>query len=59
MPFGYVTVVIGFIADIYLFGTKFSLLGAVGIVLTSTGLLSGYLITKPKKDNGNIVKDEQ
>ena len=44
MPFGYVSVLVGFCADVYLFETEFSLLPILGILLTSSGLLSGYLI---------------
>ena len=55
MPFGYVAVMIGFVADVYLFDTDFSWLAIIGIMLTSSGLLSGYLVSKSevKKDNEN------
>ena len=43
MPFGYASVVVSFLADVYLFDTNFSLLPVVGMFLTSAGLLSGYL----------------
>ena len=46
MPFGYCGVATGFIADVYLFGTQFTLLSAIGIFLTSGGLLSGFLLQK-------------
>ena len=40
MPFGYVSVIAGFYADLYLFGTNFDLLPIIGMILTSVGLLS-------------------
>jgi len=46
MPFGYFGVATGFIADVYLFDTQFTFLTALGIFLTSGGLLSGFLIQK-------------
>lgn len=39
MPFGYASVMVGFVADVVLFGTTFKLLQIVGILLTSVGLL--------------------
>ena len=53
MPLGYVGVLVGFTADIYLFGTTFTLLPIVGMILTSIGLLSGYLVnTSKEKEEG-------
>ena len=49
MPFGYVGVATGFIADIYLFDVSFNLLAVLGIFLTSGGLLSGFLLQKEQK----------
>jgi hypothetical protein len=49
MPFGYVGVATGFIADIYLFDISFGFLAVVGIFLTSGGLLSGFLIQREQK----------
>jgi hypothetical protein len=46
MPFGYVGVATGLIADVYLFDTRFTFLTAFGIFLTSGGLLSGFLLHK-------------
>lgn len=43
MPFGYVTVLVGFLADLYLFDISFDLSIIIGILLTSAGLLSEYL----------------
>ena len=43
MPFGYASVMVSFLADVYLFDTKFSALPVIGMLLTSVGLLSGYL----------------
>lgn len=39
MPFGYVSIVGGFIADAFLFKTNFEFLPVIGTILTSTGLL--------------------
>lgn len=44
MPFGYIGVATGFLADVYLFGTEFTFTTILGIFLTSGGLLSGFLI---------------
>ena len=46
MPFGYVGVATGFIADVYLFGISFTFLSVLGVFLTSGGLLSGFLLEK-------------
>ena len=46
MPFGYVCVVAGFLADLYLFQTDFNFLAVVGMGLTSVGLLSEYLLSR-------------
>ena len=46
MPFGYVSVACGFLADVFLFGTSFTLLAVVGMTLTSAGLLGSYLNEK-------------
>ena len=52
MPLGYASIVLGFWADVYLFGNEFSTITVIGMFLTSAGLLSGYLKnkdTKPEK----------
>lgn len=46
MPFGYVGVATGFLADVYLFGISFTFLSVLGVFLTSGGLLSGFLLEK-------------
>ena len=51
MPLGYASVVVGFWADVYLFGIEFTTLTVVGMFLTSAGLLSGYLKNKDKKSD--------
>ena len=51
MPLGYASVVVGFWADVYLFGNEFTTLTVVGMFLTSAGLLSGYLKNKDKKSD--------
>ena len=57
MPFGYASVIVSFLADVYLFDTKFSALPVVGMLLTSAGLLSGYLKGEGSKEKaGNAVK---
>ena len=43
MPFGYVAVLVGFLAYLYLFNITFNLTAVVGIMLTSAGLLSEFL----------------
>ena len=51
MPFGYAGVLVGFCGDVVLFGTQFTLIPIVGIVMTSSGLLSGYLISRKSDDH--------
>jgi drug/metabolite transporter (DMT)-like permease len=46
MPFAYMNVLVGFLADVYFFDTHFTPLIITGMLLTSTGLLSGYLLSK-------------
>ena len=46
MPFGYLGVVTGLVADLYIFKNSFTFLTFLGIFLTSGGLLSGFLIQK-------------
>ena len=43
MPFGYVSVAVGFLADVLLFDTSFTFLSILGMLLTSAGLLGNYL----------------
>lgn len=40
MPIGYFGIVVSFLADIYIFGTKFTFLPVLGMLLTSVSLLS-------------------
>ena len=56
MPFGYVGVAAGFLADVYLFDTSFSFLTILGVFLTSGGLLSGFLLHKEHKEHA-ITKE--
>ena len=53
MPFSYVSIIVGFLADLYLFGSSFTFLSIVGILLTSSGLVGKFLIEKYEsaKDN--------
>ena len=46
MPFGYVSVAIGFLADVILFGTQFTGLAIFGMIMTSAGLLGNILSEK-------------
>lgn len=46
MPFGYLGVVTGLLADLYIFKNSFTFLTFLGVFLTSGGLLSGFLIQK-------------
>ena len=43
MPFGYVSIAVGFIADVVLFSTQFTVLAIIGMILTSAGLLGNFL----------------
>ena len=54
MPFGYASVAMGFLADVLLFGTEFTLLAVLGIGFTSAGLLGSFLSEKleQKKSEG-------
>jgi drug/metabolite transporter (DMT)-like permease len=54
MPFGYVAIVTTFTADVWLFGITFDFLQIIGMVLTSVGLLSKFLIgdePRPKSEH--------
>ena len=53
MPFGYVGIVVGMCADVYLFGSQFDTLQCLGMFLTSCGLLSGYLVSFGSKDDAD------
>ena len=44
MPFGYVGVLISFLSDTIFFKIEFDFLSIIGMILTSVGLLSKYLI---------------
>lgn len=46
MPFGYVTIVVTFLADLFIFRTRFDILQVIGIILTSVGLLSKFLVNE-------------
>jgi drug/metabolite transporter (DMT)-like permease len=59
MPFGYASIVTSFLADVYLFGTEFTLLPILGIVLTSIGLLGKYLIEVQGSNNKTEVREDQ
>lgn len=55
MPFAYSGILAGFLADVYLFETKFDLIAISGIFLTSSGLLGKFLIER----NENLNKDKE
>lgn len=44
MPFGYISIVLACISDILIFDAHFDWLAILGMVLTSCGLLSKFLI---------------
>lgn len=46
MPLGYIAVVLGFLADVYLFDTKFTILPVIGMFLTSAGLLTDVILSQ-------------
>lgn len=45
-PFAYAGIVTGFLADVYLFQTEFSLMAVLGMLLTSSGLLGKFLMER-------------
>ena len=49
MPFGYVGVATGFLADVFIFDTSFTFITFMGVLMTSGGLLSGFLLHKEHK----------
>ena len=53
MPFSYVAIIFSFWADVYLFDIKFGFYSIFGMILTSSGLLSKFLIEKMEKNSGN------
>ena len=46
LPFCYVAIIFSFIGDIYLFDIDFDVISVVGMMMTSSGLLSKFLIEK-------------
>lgn len=59
MPFGYIAVIVGFIADVAFFGIQFNAMAVLGILLTSAGLLSKLFIGDSKaKIKSEIAKEE-
>lgn len=44
MPFAYAGIITGFLADLYLFHTSFTLLAVLGILLTGSGLLGNLIM---------------
>lgn len=49
MPLGYISVIVGFLADVYLFDTNFTILPVIGMFLTSAGLLTDIILSKTKQ----------
>ena len=46
MPFGYVCIVTSYLADLFIFGSKFQLVPMLGIFLTSAGLIGDFLLNR-------------
>ncbi len=46
MPFGYVSIVINYLADLFLYGSKFKVVPMLGIFLTSAGLIGDFLLNR-------------
>jgi drug/metabolite transporter (DMT)-like permease len=65
MPFGYLAIIVGFIADTIFFEITFNMLSVLGILLTSAGLLSKLFISEgsklksDRKSMGNNVLNEE
>ena len=50
MPFGYVGVATGFLADLFIFDTSFTFITFMGVILTSGGLLSEFVLNAVTKN---------
>ncbi len=46
MPFGYLSVITSFLADLYIFEADFNFWTVIGIILTSLGLIGKFLLEK-------------
>lgn len=59
MPLGYLSIVIGFLADIIFFKVEFNYYTVIGMLLTSAGLLSKLFLADTRKDNtqGGSIHD--
>jgi hypothetical protein len=44
MPFGYLTIIVSFITDIFIFNSTFDVFSIIGMVMTSGGLFSKLII---------------
>ena len=44
MPFGYFSVVLGMILDVFLFNAKYNAIMVVGMVMASIGLFSKFIL---------------
>lgn len=51
MPFGYLSVITSFLADVYIFKADFNFWTVFGIVLTSLGLVGKFLLEKQSANN--------
>jgi hypothetical protein len=58
MPFGYLTIVATFLADLFVFNIQFDLLQVIGIALTSVGLLSKFLVSEEPETTKVICAPE-
>jgi drug/metabolite transporter (DMT)-like permease len=48
MPLGYISIIVGFFADVIYFDVQFNSLAIIGMLLTSGGLLSRLFIPEDK-----------
>lgn len=44
MPFGYISIIVAFVCDIFLFNSSFDWISIIGMIMTSAGLLSKLLV---------------
>jgi hypothetical protein len=60
MPFNYLNVILGLIVDILIFNSNYNWIIIVGMILSSAGLFSKFILlkmNKQEKNNKNVLKE--
>jgi drug/metabolite transporter (DMT)-like permease len=59
MPLGYLSIVIGFLADVIFFKVEFNVLTVIGMLLTSAGLLSKLFLADERTNDRVSIHDAE